>query len=135
MDSFQPKILKNKNQIPKATKIVDGFSKNLRELFFVRHPSHKKGLPETEKKVDAFIKTSNIKPIWIYYKEEQVAISTAPENIYFELRTARNKNIITKQEQQQYRDLTVGVAGSFFPFFINLYLHREGLCYVFGGGP
>lgn len=110
MDSA-PKIFKKFEDIPLGVKEVDAYSSALRELFFIDNPSLKKGMPETPDKLKAFLEQIKIDPVWVYYQERGVAVKTVPEDIYFKLRTSRNKDIISEQEQAKFRGVKIGIAG------------------------
>lgn len=96
-------------------KIIDGYTSALRELFGVRNPQWKNGSAGSPQEAiearEEFIKSLVIEPIWIYYPERNAILKTVPEDIYFELRTSRNRNIITLDEQEKYRNTIVGIAG------------------------
>lgn len=49
--------------------------------------------------------------VWAYYPWHHAAVHLPDENEYFALRTARNRNIITKEEQQAYRQVNIGIIG------------------------
>lgn len=109
-ENFQPQII-SESTIPAGSKIVDAFEGAIEELFFIDHPQFKKQMPEAGVELAAFKKNHGVSPIWIYYPYYNVVVKTVPEDIYFKLRTARNKHIITAAEQEKYRVATVGIAG------------------------
>lgn len=88
-------IYKKTDQLPRGTKIIDGITGAKMEL----------------KKLATFLKIPPLKPVYAYYPWVKIAIRIPQEKVYFELRTARNKNIITRDEQMMYRNTAVGVAG------------------------
>lgn len=91
--------------------LIDVFESSLHELFFVQNPQIKKGMPTAEEKLQAFLSQNNLQPIYIYFPWYKKIIKTVPEKEFYTLRTARNKNIITEDEQKKYREATVGIAG------------------------
>lgn len=107
----QAQIFQNKNEAPKATKEIDAFTGGLRELFFIDHPEYKKGMAEAEALCQKFLLQNQIKGVWIYYQSADTLIHSLPEQEYYKLRTARNHDIITEQEQTNYRNINVGIAG------------------------
>ncbi len=107
----KPIFFTQKSDVPSNAKIVDAFDSSLRELFFVENPQYKKGMPGVEEKLEAFLKSSDVKEVWVYYPWNNIVVRSVPEDLYFALRTARNRNIITKEEQAQYRNVKVGVVG------------------------
>ena len=109
---IKPTLFKAKKNAPKNAEIIDAFSSSLKELFFTRNPGLKKEMPEARKPLERFLKDSKkIKGIWIYYPWNNKLVYSLPENLYFELRTARNKNLITIDEQKKYREFKVGITG------------------------
>lgn len=106
------KILKNKKELPAKTKIIDTVPTSIVELFLIRNPAFKdSSVKDLEKKLKEFKKDINIQTIFAYYPWSNTAIHMLPEKEYFELRTARNKNIITQKQQEKYRKSFVGIVG------------------------
>ena len=107
----KPCIYSRKEDIPPGAQFIDAFERGLMELFYVNNPNLKKGMPEGEKPLRKFMLDNNHRDIWIYYPWNNKAVRCVPEDLYFKLRTARNKNIITEDEQIHYRNAKVGIAG------------------------
>ncbi|MBI2450680.1 MAG: ThiF family adenylyltransferase [Candidatus Nealsonbacteria bacterium] len=108
----KPIIYYKKNAIPKGVEIIEAFNGCLEELFFIRNPRYKKQMPEAKKPLLEFIQKKNaIKSVWIYYPWINKAVHCPEKNIFFEIKTARNKNIITKEEQNNYRKFKLGIMG------------------------
>lgn len=107
----RPIILKSKKGIPSGTKCIDALESCQEELFKVRNPRFAKQpfkkLPEWK----IFLKSIEGSDRWVYWPSEKIAARILDEKKYFELRTARNRNLITGKEQAAYRDTTVGIAG------------------------
>ena len=106
-------ITKSKKDLPKDISLKDTVPGAIEELVAIRAP-HIKSLSPKERA--AYIKEhvgeyENIETVYVYYPWRKLAIRTVGESIYTELRTARNKNIITQEEQEQYRALRVGIGG------------------------
>lgn len=111
MAIISPVIAKTKEGIPPDAKIIENLNDSLQELFFIDHPQFKKRTPETAGQIDAFISEHQKEDSWIYYPWRNTAIHTVSEDIYFRLRTSRNRNIITEEEQGKFRNLKIGIAG------------------------
>ncbi len=107
----KPLIFRTKNKIPRGALRIDIFSKALQELFSVLNPRVKKDDPAFANKLSSFVKKTKAKGIWIYYHWKHLAIYAPEEDVYFRLRTARNRNLITPKEQRNYRACVVGIAG------------------------
>ncbi len=106
-----PKILVNESEIPSGVRIINAYNSAVEELFFIENPKFKKSSPGAPEALAEFLNTHNVPPIWVYYSKENTVVKTVPEEIYFKLRTSRNRNIITHDEQENYRAIKVGVAG------------------------
>ena len=109
----KPVIYKDKNEAPSDAKSIDAFDGAMKELFFVENPAYKnkKGTPEAEEALKNFLDRQIHQPVYVYYPDEKLIISIPPEEIYFKLRTARNRDIITEEEQNDYRNINAGIAG------------------------
>lgn len=108
---MKPIFFKSHSSLPKDTYLMDVFSRSLKELFFVGNPKFKEGTPESEKPLHDFLSTCKIKGIWIYMPWKKIAVYTVPEEVYFKLRTARNRDVITKDEQRNFRNSSIGIVG------------------------
>jgi tRNA threonylcarbamoyladenosine dehydratase len=109
----KPEFFKLKEKLPPGIEIVDAFNRSLSELFFIRNPKFKKGAPGANEALAKFMNNGvkTIQSIYVYYSWAGKAVSIPEEKVYFELRTARNKNIINKKEQEKYRNIKIGIAG------------------------
>lgn len=108
---LKPLFFSNRTEAPENATLIDAFSRSLEELFFIEHPSLKKAMPEAKEPLEKFIKDFKEGGVWIYYPWRNTLVHTLSEELYFKLRTARNRNIISEEEQKKYRDSTVGIAG------------------------
>ncbi len=105
-------IYKTREELPLNTSIIDTVPGALRELMVIRHPE----LKSAEEKVDDYLKkfieqNGGAETVYAYYSWRNTAVHILNEDTYFELRTARNRNIITKDEQKKYRDIKIGIIG------------------------
>lgn len=108
----KPKIYKDKKDLPPNMQIIDTVPLAIKELFIVRNPEFKNSLDkDIERELEVFLKKNSIQTVFVYYPWKKTAVHTLSEKEYFELRTARNKNIITAEEQKTYRDTFVGIIG------------------------
>lgn len=108
---MKPIIYKTKPKLNTKFNFVDAFTPALPEIFFIQNPQLKKDNPETKKQLNFFLKNTTFTDRWIYYKEDNILIRSLDEKYYFKLRTSRNKNLITEQEQNNFRNLSIGIAG------------------------
>lgn len=109
----KPQFFSKKEELPAGVEIIDAFLRSLKELFFTRNPRFKKGMPGADEALAKFMDedAKTIQGVYVFYPWLNKAIYLPEENIYFELRTARNKNIINKEEQASYRNFKIGIAG------------------------
>ncbi|MDO8655244.1 MAG: ThiF family adenylyltransferase, partial [bacterium] len=108
---LKPRIFKRRQDVPRGAEIVEIFQQTLKELFVIQHPSLKNAYSEKDAVFQNFVRRYKDADAWIYYPWSKKAVHTLSENLYFSVRTARNRNIITAQEQLRYRNMAVGIAG------------------------
>ncbi len=108
---MKPRIYTTKPTSVRPKRHIDAYSGALQELFFIHHPHIKGWGGEADQLFAKWLKHSRIKKLWIYYPDSSTLVTTVPEEHYFALRTARNRNLIAPQEQKAYRQLCVGIAG------------------------
>ena len=123
-------IITSKNELPKSVALKDIVPGAIEELISIRTP-HIKSLSDQERALyikEHVGKYDDIETVYVYYPWRNLAIRTVGEALYTELRTARNKNIITQEEQEKYRALRVGIGG------LSIGLNVLSAL-VFSGGP
>jgi hypothetical protein len=91
--------------------VVEAYDNALREIFFMTNPNLKKSMPEVPEKLAEFLQNHSVPEVWVHYKEDNVVVHTVSEEWYLKLRTARNRNIIDSKEQEDFRNIKIGVAG------------------------
>lgn len=92
-------------------KTVDIYQQQLAELFVVRHPAKQ----HDEKALADFVNNhdgdNELSGCWVYYPWSGVLLHCVSEAELFELRTNRNKNLVTASEQAKLKDICVGILG------------------------
>src|SRR3989344_3119843 len=112
MNITKPIVYKSRDEAPKDVEFLDTMSSSLKELFFIRNPQFKKTIQEAKEPLqECREENKNIETVFVFYPWLNKFIHTVSEEIYFELRTARNKNIINKKEQENYRNARIGIVG------------------------
>lgn len=98
--------------------VVDRYDEMLRELFVVERPPLKYDPSRLKKEYDAWLanhqdgKGGLIRcGVWAYYPWSERLIHIPHENEYYRLRTARNHNLVTAEEQTKLHDVRVGIIG------------------------
>lgn len=97
-------------------KVVDALEDQFTELYAVRHPASViNGFTKSD--VAAFIeehmesRDPEVYGVWAWYPWISTLIHFLPEALHTELRTSRNRNLITKAEQDRFYASYIGVAG------------------------
>jgi molybdopterin/thiamine biosynthesis adenylyltransferase len=113
IQNFKPQIFKRKEELPNFLHLIDTYDSICRELFLIHNPFYyrRENTEEAGEAKKLFL--AGIKPaeVWIFYPARQTVIRSVEERFYLEVRTARNRNVITKEEQKTYRDFIVGIVG------------------------
>ncbi len=94
------------------TVIIDEYPSLLRELYEVRTPALKFD-PSLQSEVEQFVAANagDDSGEWFFYPDSRILLHALSEPEHFEVRTARNRNIITSEEQHKLYDLRVAYAG------------------------
>lgn len=114
-------------------KVVDTIEMQIEELFLIRSPKYRysKGFKNELKhfKEEITLKKS-LKDYgnWFYFPNDKLIIHYLPEEIHQEIRTARNRNLITKNEQDKFHNFSVGIAG------LSIGSHAAYTLSMMGGG-
>ncbi|PIP73901.1 MAG: thiamine biosynthesis protein ThiF [Candidatus Lloydbacteria bacterium CG22_combo_CG10-13_8_21_14_all_47_15] len=97
-------------------KVIDKYDTLLEELFLIRNPRFKFS-PDHTGEYEAFKKEHLLGASlentgrWFYFPWNGRLVHYLDDSLHQELRTARNKNIITEAEQKRWYDFTIAVAG------------------------
>src|SRR5258708_14595767 len=96
--------------------VSDDYEEQLRELFGVKTPSkvYTPGFKEKFKEFhDSLKKKSSLAEHgrWVFYPWLTTLVHILPENDFQLVRTARNRNLITKEEQEKFYNATIGIGG------------------------
>lgn len=116
------------------TRVIDRFEEGLRELLAVKLPSLESGSPAFEMQFKVFraqyalSRGSDELGVWVYYPWRGEAVHLLPAEEYFAVRTGRNRNVITPDDQQKFRAATVGIAGLSVGGSVALALALAGGC-------
>lgn len=114
-------------------KIIDTIDFQLEELFLIRNPEFrykKRFVNELKRFKKQIILTNSISDFgcWFNYPEDRLIIHFLPEKLHQEIRTARNKNLITKNEQNEFYNFKVGIVG------LSIGSHAAYTLSMMGGG-
>ena len=100
----------------KIQSVSDDYEEQLKELFAVQNPSTVYE-PDFGARFEKYIKMLDAKaPLaehgyWAYYPWLASLVHILPEADFWIVRTARNRNLITREEQRKFYDATIGIGG------------------------
>jgi hypothetical protein len=107
---MKPIIYPENPNLQNGTTVIDGMRSAVSELFFIDNPGINKNQFEAEH-LDSYIQQFPDPGVWVYYPWRSVVVHVPNEETYQRIRTARNRNLILPDEQNQYRNTVVGIAG------------------------
>lgn len=97
-------------------KIIDRYDLLLEELFLIRNP-HTKFVKDYQADLEKFTETYLVSRKieeageWFFFPWNGIMAHYLPDTEHQEVRTARNKNIITQLEQEKFYNFRVAIAG------------------------
>lgn len=96
--------------------VMDTYAGQLEEIFLIRNPRYrfdKNYKDELEKFLSEYAGSDELtkKENWFYFPWNRLLVHYLPDEIHQELRTARNKNLINKEEQEKFYNSKIGIAG------------------------
>lgn len=94
--------------------LVDRILDQSEELFKVRNPRYRFSDPEEFKDaLNTYLKSKNLNTMgnWVYYPWNHSLVHILEKKDFNELRAARNRDLITTEEQAKLSKTTIGVAG------------------------
>ncbi|GIW66958.1 MAG: hypothetical protein KatS3mg095_0856 [Candidatus Parcubacteria bacterium] len=100
----------------KVTKVIDNYKIQLEDLFLIRNPRYRfnKNYPKDfELFIKKFTKVKDLSQIgnWVYFPWNGYLVHYLPEKLHQEVRTARNRDLITLKEQTKIYNSKIGIAG------------------------
>lgn len=99
-----------------SVQTIDQYPILLEELFLIRTP-HTKFVKDYQKELAGFtekyLAERKIEEVgeWFFFPWNKLLVHYLPDNEHQEIRTARNKNIITDEEQNKFYNYRVAIAG------------------------
>lgn len=98
------------------TRTIDRYKEMLEELFLVRNPRFK-FIPNHDVEFAAFLEEhrggEELTRVgeWVYFPWNSTLMHVLPHELHQEMRTARNRDLITKEEQAKLYDAVLAIAG------------------------
>lgn len=105
------------DKIEKLSKSIVGLKKIdllelfIKDLFEYRHPHLYKKECSTEYRLFKEKYISENRGVWVYYPWLKTAYRILREDHFLEVFTSRNKPYVTQEEQKNYYDYNIGIAG------------------------
>lgn len=93
------------------TRFSDRLEDGLRELLAVRMPALETGSTAFEMQFKVFKNQYRSEGVWVVYPWRGEAVRVLSPDEYFAVRTGRNRNVISVDNQLKFRACTVGIAG------------------------
>jgi molybdopterin/thiamine biosynthesis adenylyltransferase len=135
---YKPTILnsKNKNDLEFLTqlqeapgvRIIDTYHDQVKELIKLRNPSQQLSNTELSTLATDYTGEHPGHSNWIYYPWSNYLVHLLKEDEFIEVRTNRNKNKITLEEQNSLLSKSIGVIGLSVGHAIALTLATERVC-------
>lgn len=131
-DTEQIRLLKSQPGIT----VIDELDSQWEELYKIRHPETiRKGVVEANlERFTSFQyqgKGRDMYGVWVWYPWNKLLIHFLPEKLHTELRTSRNRNLITAGEQRRFYNAHIGIAGlSVGNAVVSNILHTGGAKYL-----
>src|SRR3989344_6485954 len=100
----------------KILSVVDDYHEQLLELFQVKNPSLVY-TPDFKEKFEDHLqelitkKALDEQGLWVYFAWSGCLSHILPETDFRLVRTARNRNLITEEEQDKFYNATIGIGG------------------------
>jgi len=102
----------------RITSVIDNYDEQYAELIVSRRPglyqsTYEEKLRTLEEELASHHATSHSwqKGAWIYYPWNGILLHVIPRDMFLELRSVRNRNLITGEEQRILEHFSVGCAG------------------------
>lgn len=117
---YKPVFIENEKLLKKFLKnnphvvYVDAFISQLKELFFIENHKfigeNKKSVYKSKYFIE-FLKKNKKAYIYVYFPWNNTLVKNITKNNYLILKTNRNQDLITKEEQKRLSNLKIGVFG------------------------
>ncbi|MEK7193682.1 MAG: ThiF family adenylyltransferase [Patescibacteria group bacterium] len=100
----------------KVQQVIDDYKEQLHELFAVKNPTLVYAQNFADKFAEYFSNLEKQKPLseygrWVYFPWLGVVTHILEDKDFQLVRTARNKNLITKEEQERFYNAVIGIGG------------------------
>lgn len=102
----------------KNVQVIDKYLEQLEDLFLIRNPKFKFNKNDNynlklKKFIQRHLKNKELTAVgrWIYFPWDNTLVHFLDEKLHQEIRTARNKNLITNEEQRKFYNSKIGIAG------------------------
>lgn len=100
-----------------SVRVVDEYERMLREVCAVRNPVLRGNADALQKAGRRYVReyaegrSLREMGVWAYFSWKNALVHLLPEDMYHELRTSRNRDLITAKEQEIFRRASVAIIG------------------------
>lgn len=110
--------------------VFDEIYSQLKELVKIQNPSKQISDAEYQQLIDDQLKSVHVDDfgVWVYYPWSNALVHLLDEEEFVEVRTNRNRNKITREEQSDLKTKIIGVAGLSVGQSIAITLVMERVC-------
>lgn len=123
------------NKIYKNTQVIDRYKQMLQEYLITENPELSHDIKGREEAFNNIVNVEDLgesnllhKGIWVYYPWSNKLIHCLDKNQFYKLRTSRNHDLVTSEEQIKLRDFNVGIIGLSVGQASALTLSISGMC-------
>jgi len=112
LDDYSATVLNDLKQIPSLT-IHDTIRSQVSDLIKLRSPGRQWSTQELANGINDFFgdQAPSEYGTWVYYPWRNSLVHILPEEEFIQVRTARNKYVITAEEQNTLRNKKIGIIG------------------------
>lgn len=107
----RPIITETEENLGEGVRRIDIVPQAIEELFYIENPHVRKNSPDAASLLETYQKSKDVGSVYVYYPWLNLSIRMPQEEVYFRLRTIRNRNLISESEQALFRAASVGIAG------------------------
>lgn len=115
-DPQRCQALQSLKESGKISEVIDAFAESVEDLFKIDFPFIAPPSPEFKKtfadyKDRFYAGDTQVQGVWVYFPWRKTVVHVPSQEDFYKLRTARNKFLITAEEQDQFYHSCIGIAG------------------------
>jgi hypothetical protein len=105
------------HELKQRAQIIDALPEAIDDLFKITFPHLVPGSPEAKVTRETWnvsewtTEKTELQSVWVYFPWKNTLVRLPHEPLFYQLRTARNQFLITPEEQNQFYNTKIGIAG------------------------